>query len=318
MKTRILPAVLLSAALSAFADTPPSNGGTWVDARRDGIKNTLDRWAHNMDDWFGEPDPDRPASANLRVMLDNRWNKHDGYSLEPRIRGRVKLPVLQRKLNVVFGDDSIDDELSQEAQLYRPEYVPADKTFDGSRTRESNSSVALRWSDRIEEAAGIQTDADIGIRSGDDLYTRVKIAKNWQLSDTASTRVEQIYRYGLDSKHYARTNWEIRRGEAGKPFIANELHVQYARKDSDDWSWGDSAYRQHDFSGHKRLNYGLHAGGKIENRKASLNSYGPFASWRQPVWRDWLFAQAEVNYLNDKEKNRSHHIGTLVRMEALF
>lgn len=291
---------------------------TWVDRRHKDIRSTLHGWAHRMDDWFGEPDPDNPASANLRVIADTSWNKYDDFSVKPRIRGKIKLPVLQKRLNVVFGDDSLDSEPQQTGHLYDESTQNHQKTFSKTETRESNSSLALRWSD-IGKYTGIDTDADLGIRSGDDLYVRLKGSKDWDLGNRFSTRVEQVYRYGLKSEHHVRTNWEVRHAEADKPFIANHFHIEYNHKDKDEqWSWGNSLYRQHDFPNHKRLNYGIYAGGDIKNKKAKLNSYGPFAGWRQPVWREWLFVQPEINYLNNRKENRKHHIGALLRVEALF
>lgn len=177
--------------------------------------------------------------------------------------------------------------------------------------------MALRWSD-ITQKHGIETDFDLGVRSGDDIYARAKATKSWQLDDRLYTRLEQIYRYGLDSKHHVRTNWETRYLPEGNAFIADQLYLQYEHDDKEDWTWGNSLYRQHDLSKHRYFNYGVYTGGKIENKKAKLNSYGPFTGYRQPVWRDWLFAQTELNYYNDREKNRSHHIGALLRLEALF
>ncbi|MDO4907308.1 hypothetical protein [Neisseria sp.] len=308
--------VPVNPAPAAEAAPAPEND-TWADRRHGAVRSRLKSWAHSMDDWFGEPDPDNPADANLRVMLDTEWNKYDNFSVKPRIRGKVKLPVLQKRLNVVFGDDSLDNEPRSNVHLYEGNARPEEKTFDKTQSRESNSSLALRWSD-ISKRTGIDTDADIGIRSGDDIYLRLKGSKNWQLGGDFSTRLEQIYRYGIDSKHYVRTNWEVRHAPENRPFIANQLHLQYTHNNEEDWAWGNSFYRQHDFPGRKRLNYGLYAGGGIEAKKAKLNNYGPFAGWRQPVWRDWLFMQAEINYLNNRKENRNHHIGTLLRAEALF
>ena len=70
-----------------------------------------------MDGWFGTPDPNKPASAALRIMFDTEWNKYDDFSVKPRVRGRLKLPVLENKLSVVFGDDSLENELSDPSHL---------------------------------------------------------------------------------------------------------------------------------------------------------------------------------------------------------
>lgn len=312
----------LSGSYPVFAaeDALPSGADTWVDKQHGNVKKTLQNWSHNMDGWFGETDPDDPASANLRIMLDTEWNKHDDVTVTPRVRGRLKLPVLERKLNVVFGDDSLDDEFSNDVNGYRNRTYENGKRFDSRTARDNNASLALRWNDAFDslEKQGIETDFDIGIRSGNDLYFRAKADKKWQLSDNVDTRLEQIYRYGLDSRHHVRTNWETRYATDDKTFIANQLHVQYEHDKVEDWTWGNNLYRQHNLGTHRHVNYGLHVHGKIENRKADINSYGPFVGYRQPLWRDWFFVQTEVNYLNDKEKDRNHHVGALVRFEALF
>lgn len=313
---------LLTAAVAApvAAETLPSSGDTWVDEQHATVKDRLKVWSHHMDGWFGKPDPNQPASANLRIMMDTEWNKYDEFSVTPRIRGRLKLPVLEQKVNVIFGDDSLDDEFRHDVNGYRNRTYENGKNFDSKTSRDNNSSLALRWSDAFNnlEKHDIHTDFDIGIRSGNDIYVRAQAEKNWQLSDTVNTRLEQIYRYGVDSKHHVRTNWETRYASHPKIFMANQLYVQYEHDHTDDWTWGNSLYRQHNLGTARYINYGLYTGGSIENNQADLNSYGPFVNYRQPIWRNWLFAQTEFNYLNNRDKDRDHHIGALLRIEALF
>jgi hypothetical protein len=132
-----------------------------------------------MDNWFGETDPKKPATATLRVLVDNRWNKHDEYDVKPRIRGRVKLPTLEHKLSVVFGDDSLDNELQNNVAITNenPPSANNDKTFDRRQTRDANSSLALRWS-QLSDRLPFETDFDLGVRSGDDIYARSSYREN--------------------------------------------------------------------------------------------------------------------------------------------
>ena len=290
----------------------------WVDEQHGSAKTGINKLAGHVNSWFGTPDPSRPASANLRIILDTEWNKYDDFKVKPRVRGKVKLPVLQERLSVVLGDDSLDNQLDDNT------LIPHDasnegraKTYDARKNREQNSSLALRLSE-FNKRADIKADLDLGIRSGDDIYIRAKAGKTWQLEDDYTTSAEQIYRYGLDSKHYVRTNLEVRKSPAGQPFIANQFHLQYTNDNEEDWKWGNNLYRQHEFEGNKWVNYGVYAGGYIENKKADLNSYGPFVGARQPFLREWLFVQTELNYYNDRKENRKHHVGALLRFEALF
>ncbi|ULJ60230.1 hypothetical protein [Wielerella bovis] len=307
-------------ALPALAMANDEQQNTWIDRAHGKVSSTLDKTAHHLDDWFGEPDPNRPASANLRILLDTHWNADDGVTFKPRVRGRVRLPVLERKLSVVFGDDSLDEELGNSNHLDNGQTLrePDEKRFASKRSRDDNSSLALRWSD-VSQALGVNGDADIGIRSGSDLYARVKLGKTWQHSANWHSRVEQMYRYGVKSEHYARSSYELKYAPNNQWFVANELWADYRHDDDvENWGWGDSVYRQHHFQGNKRLNYGVFVGGDIDNRQPEINTYGPFVGWRQPVWRDWLFVQTELNYYNNRKENRSHRAGGLLRVEALF
>lgn len=305
-------------ALSLLLTTSAFAEPTWVDHQREEVQTQLHYWSNNLNDWLGETDPSRPASAGLRIMLDNEWNRYDGYSIKPRIRAKIKLPVLKKHLNLVLGDDNLDNEAKDKSHL-TANYanLPTDKRYDRRQARESNSSIALRWSQGIKKL-GVDTDLDVGVRAISDVYLRLRANKVWQWSDDFSTRLEQIYRYGVKSKHYFRTNFENRYNENDSRHFANIVYLQYTKKDQNELLWGDSLYRQHNFANYKRLNYGVLAGGEVKRNDFKLIKYGPFINWRQPIWHDWLFVETEVNFYNHLPQKRSHSIGLFGRLEAIF
>ncbi|AHG78460.1 hypothetical protein [Mannheimia varigena] len=291
---------------------------TWVDKQHETASTTLDRWANNINDWLGDADPDKPGTASLRVMLDSRWDKHDKFTVKPRVRGKIKLPVLKKHLNVVFGDDELDNELTDKnhvGKLYKD--VKPNKRYNSREARDSNSSIGLRWSDGIK-ALGIETDLDAGIRSGSDIFGRLRISKNWQITNQFSTRLEQIYRYGTESKHYLRTNFENKYSETDTTFIMNHTHFEYRHDVDEERSWGNSLYRQHNFKPLTHISYGIGMGGRLDKDFSRFNYWGPFVTYRQPIWRNWLFIQPEISFYNDKDKDYKHYIHTFVRLEAIF
>ncbi|WP_254592179.1 hypothetical protein [Acinetobacter bouvetii] len=291
---------------------------TWLDRRQQEIRNWADHTSHKIDNWFGETDPADPASATLRLIVDNNWNKHDGYNIKPRVRGKIKLPTLERKVSVVFGDDTLDNELNNKVAITdeNPDST-TNKTLDRERTRENNSSFAFRWSD-FSKYIPFDTDLDLGLRSGDDIYLRLKVSKDWKLENDFSFHAEQIYRYGVDSKNYLRTNTELTHARPNQALLSNQFSLTYADEQEDDLKWDNYLFRQHQFFHNNRFTYGLYTGGFYNNQDLRLNSWGPYISWRQPVWREWFFVQGDLNYLNDHREDRSHFIGALVRLEALF
>jgi hypothetical protein len=291
---------------------------TWVDRKQFQIRSWADDTSHKIDNWFGETDPEKPASATLRVIVDNSWNKYDGYEIKPRIRGRIKLPTLERQLSLVFGDDSLDNELDNNVAITNENPGNSnDKTLDRQQTRENNSSFALRWSE-FSKYLPFKTDLDLGLRSGDDIYLRLKASKDWKLENDFSFHAEQIYRYGIDSKNYLRTNLELTHARPNQAFLSNQLNLTYSDNQDDDLTWDNSLFRQHQFFHENSFSYGLYTGGFLNNKDLRLNSWGPFISWRQPLWREWFYVQGNLNYMNDHRDDRSHFISTSIRFEALF
>ena len=291
---------------------------TWVDRKQFQIRSWADDTSHKIDNWFGETDPEKPASATLRVIVDNSWNKYDGYEIKPRIRGRIKLPTLERQLSLVFGDDSLDNELDNNVAITNENPGNSNnKTLDRQQTRENNSSFALRWSE-FSKYIPFKTDLDLGLRSGDDIYLRLKASKDWKLENDFSFHAEQIYRYGIDSKNYLRTNLELTHARPNQAFLSNQLNLTYSDNQDDDLTWDNSLFRQHQFFHENSFSYGLYTGGFLNNKDLRLNSWGPFISWRQPLWREWFYVQGNLNYMNDHRDDRSHFISTSIRFEALF
>ena len=298
--------------------TSETEDKTWVDRKQRDIRHWADQTSVKIDDWFGDVDPEKPASATIRVMLDNYWNKYDEYEVKPRIRGKIRLPTLEKKFSVVFGDDSLDDEFSNNiANTNTQPNQDPDKRFDSKQTRDSNGSIALRWSD-FSKKLPFETDADIGIRSGDDVYLRLRAKKNWDLNNDFHFNAEQIYRYGSDSENYLRTNLELIHARPNQPFLSNQFSLTYADVQDDDLTWDNRIFRQHQFFAHNNFNYGIYTGGYYNSNDLRLNSWGPFVSWRQPLWREWFYVQGDLNYFNDHREDRSHFISTFVRLETLF
>ncbi|RDE87533.1 hypothetical protein [Aggregatibacter kilianii] len=318
-KSHLLTASVFIGLLPSLGVLAEEQEKTWVDEQHQEIRTKLRSWAHTLDEWMGEPDPEQPATAGLRIMLDSQWNHYDHFSVKPRVRGKIRLPTLKKQLSLVFGDEDLDNESRDKNHIGKVYSQPLNKNkhYDRRQTREDNASVGLRWSDYIKKL-GIDTDIDLGIRSGSDIYLRFRVGKEWFITERFSTRLEQIYRYGSNSKHYLRTNFENKYRTSDNTFIANQLYLQSEHDVDERNSWGNSFYRQHDFNNYKRLNYGIFIGGDIENKKFHINQYGPFISWRQPILRQWFFIQPELNYYNDKKQGRSHHVGAFLRLEAIF
>lgn len=299
----------------------------WADEKRQDAKEQLNEWAHHMDDWFGEPDPKEPATASLRLVLDTRWANDpkagSDVSVEPRIRGRLRLPVLEKRLSLIIGDEDLEEDTFLKQSATGKTYQSnQDRLINSRKTREDNTSIALRWSrfnDEIEEQLGVKTDVDLGVRSIDDIYVKVSVDKNLYESDKLTISNDNFYRYGLDSEHYVRGGLTLKYGSDDNRFINNHTTIRYRNRDeTESTDWANDLRRVHYLGDEKQLAYGISTSGYFDEDKSTFNSYGPAISYRQPIWREWLYVQTELNYYNDKTEDKDHYPSALLRMEAMF
>lgn len=308
------PPSQLSATISA---TPE-----WIDQQHKGIKSWLSSSSYKIDDWFGEVDPARPASANLRLIIDNQWNEHDGFQSHPRLRGKIRLPALEKKVSIVFGDERLDDESDQKITVSEHQPLDNNKKVDLKQDRKDNSSLAIRWS-KWNDQLPFETDVDIGLRSYNNLFARIKLSKDWNIAENTTLYTEQMYRYSTKNKNELRSFWDLHYQHSAQHLSAWQFNLSYLDKSEHDLLWDSSIFQQHYFNQQQRLSYGIQASGYFNSQHAyvkdwDLNRWGPFVSWRQPLWREWFFVQGDLHYLNDQSQNRDHYLSTSLRLEALF
>lgn len=315
----ILTVLCLFSTWGVLAQSVPAEQG-WVDENHQVAKTALHGAANEMNTWFGTPKAHEPAAAQLRVIVDNYWNKHDGYSIKPRLRGKIKLPTLKERLNIVFGDDSIDDELNNDGDIAanKTTPIPQNKKIDLHQARRENSSIGLQWEVPSENYSA-KTRFSLGLRSRGDLYAKIKTSQNWYYGEDFRVRGELIYRYGIRSKHQVRANLGLDYATSAGVINSNQFHLEYRKKDIDEWTWGNALSRKHLIGDDAWIQYGVYMGGEISHGgDVSLNTYGPFVGARHSVYRDWLFVQPELTYYNDKAENEGHHTGVMLRLEAIF
>lgn len=298
----------------------------WVDQHHASIQDQLQDQAHRMNDWFGDHS-ERAPRAQVRVLLDNRWDKHNEFDTQLRIRGSLRLPNAEQRLRLVFGDDTLEDEQRAGVPLdpMQPSTPNNPNTNNNAQTisdvneraLKDNASIALRWFAPIID--GVRSDIDLGIRSGTDIYTRAEMGKTWQLDDDMRFLADQTLRYGLESKLFARTHLELQHQPQGQPLTSYLLSVIYSEPDqAQGLSYSHRIARQYQLSAKQQLSYGLLASGTLDGHDLNLNAYGPWVSYRQPFVRDWFFVRGDVNFFNDREADRDHYLSLFVRLEAVF
>ena len=98
---------------------PPIN---WVDTTHSYATNQAQSLAEWMDGFFGDPNYDiESAESLLRLDFSNEWDEKDSWESRIRLRGKLQLPRISRRLNLVFsgedGDQLNEEELQQEDRV---------------------------------------------------------------------------------------------------------------------------------------------------------------------------------------------------------
>lgn len=87
----------------------------WVDTSHAYATDQAQALTEWMDDFFGDPNYDlEQAESQLRVQWRNSWDEDDDYKSKIRLRGKLQLPKLSQRLNLVFngedGDTVVEDD----------------------------------------------------------------------------------------------------------------------------------------------------------------------------------------------------------------
>ena len=94
----------------------------WVDSSHAYATDQAQALTEWMDSFFGDPNYDlEKAESLLRLEWTNSWDEEDDYNANLRLRGKLQLPRLSKRLNLVFsgedGDELTEDERSQEDRV---------------------------------------------------------------------------------------------------------------------------------------------------------------------------------------------------------
>ena len=107
------------AAAPRDAQESPIN---WVDSSHAYATDQAQALTEWMDSFFGDPNYDlEKAESLLRLEWTNSWDEQDDYNANLRLRGKLQLPRVSKRLNLIFsgedGDELSKDERSQEDRV---------------------------------------------------------------------------------------------------------------------------------------------------------------------------------------------------------
>lgn len=242
--------------------------------------------------------------------------KRQSLSLSPcEIETNNALPdvALIQELMAVFGNDTLWTRATQPEQTYKA--FGKKKKKNSSAQVSTTNPLSASWA-TISTWMPFENNLDLGSNSENDVYVQFLAKKKWNLRHNISLDTEQVFRYGSTSRNYTETTLNLTQKMQDNTLFANKFNVN--KSENEDYSWGNWTFQQYQFLKDNHLTYGVYSGGVYTKNDIRLNSWGPYISWRQPVWRNWLFMQNDLNFFNHIDDDSKHQLSVQMNLEANF
>ncbi|MHC3044910.1 selenocysteine synthase [Acinetobacter nosocomialis] len=221
--------------------------------------------------------------------------------------------ALIQDLMAVFGNDTLWNRATQHKQPY--------KTLGKKKKKASTPHISISnpitasW-DTISTWMPFENNLDLGSNSESDVYVQFLAKKKWNLRHNISIDTEQVFRYGSTSRNYTETTLNLTQKMQDNTLFANKFNVN--KSENEEFNWGNWTFQQFEFVKDNSLTYGIYSGGVYTKNDMRVNSWGPYISWRQPVWRDWIFMQNNLNFFNHLDDDPKHQLSVQMNLEANF
>ncbi|MDI3453766.1 selenocysteine synthase [Acinetobacter sp. V89_4] len=242
--------------------------------------------------------------------------KRQSLSLSPcEIETNDALPddALIQELMAVFGNDTLWRRATQPEPTYKAFGKKKKKNYSAQVS--TTNPLSASWA-TISTWMPFESNLDLGSNSENDVYVQFLAKKKWNLRHNISLDTEQVFRYGSTSRNYTETTLNLTQKMQDNTLFANKFNVN--KSENEDYSWGNWTFQQYQFLKDNHLTYGVYSGGVYTKNDIRLNSWGPYISWRQPVWRNWLFMQNDLNFFNHIDDDSKHQLSVQMNLEANF
>lgn len=221
--------------------------------------------------------------------------------------------ALIQDLMAVFGNDTLWSRATQPKHPYK---TLGKKKKKASTPHISVSNLLTASWDTISTWMPFENNLDLGSNSDSDIYVQFLAKKKWNLRHNISIDTEQVFRYGSTSRNYTETTLNLTQKMQDNTLFANKFNVN--KSENEEYNWGNWTFQKFEFVKDNSLTYGIYSGGVYTKNDMRVNSWGPYLSWRQPIWRDWIFMQNDLNFFNHIDDDPKHQLSVQMNLEANF
>ncbi|MEE4145695.1 MAG: hypothetical protein V2I26_12900 [Halieaceae bacterium] len=240
----------------------------------------LTQW---MDQYFGEPNYELEAAESLlRLDFTTDWDEQDGTNNNVRLRGKIQVPRISKRLNLVFSEDE-GDELD---------------TGRNEPTRDDGFGLLYR----VSEDEHSRFDLTMGIN-----WNRVRPGVRYRyqgaLSDVSTYRFTQRLQYDNKNGGFATSQIELNRVLGEHTLLRWNNRAVYGEETrGTEWVTRLSLFQRHKTVSRKRQ-LGISYFGAVNGVTDPdyVKNYQVGVLFRRQVYRRYLFLEVEPAYNYRKE-----------------
>ncbi len=286
---------------AAAPGDPNEPADNWVDSSHSYATEQAQALTEWMDAYFGEPNYDlESAESLLRLDFTTKWDQDDGINNNIRLRGKLQLPRVSKRLNLVFNDESGDE-------------IDLDDTSE----RKLDDSVGLLY--EVSQSKRSRFDLTLGI-NWNKLRPGVRYRFQDSLGDLSSYRLTQRLQYDNKEGGYATSQVELNRVLGPNQVLRWNTKGVYGEETKGvEWLTRLSLFQRQKTVRRKR-ELGISYFGAINGftDPEYVKNYKVGVLFRRQIYRKYLFLELEPAYnyrKQDSEDKRQFAWSVALRLQ---
>lgn len=272
---------------AAVPQDPNEATESWVDSSHGYATDQAQALSEWMDSFFSVPDYEvEQPESQLRLDFITDWDEQEGTNYNARLRGKLQLPGLSKRLNLVFSDDSGDD-----------------LNVDTNNNDDRNQDNGVSFLYEVAQTKRSRLDLTMGIR-WNQLRPGVRYRYGGTLGELSSYRLTQRLQYDSSDKFYATSQAELNRALSQNSIVRWNNKAVYGEETKGvEWVTRLSVFERHKTYNRRHelgINYFTAINGVSD--PDYVKNYRVGVLFRRQVFREYLFLELEPAY-NYRKKN---------------
>lgn len=310
---RYLALALLAApwACGAGEEQAASVPDTWYDNSHDVVVDVLNDTAVWLDSFFADPraEVDREAQTFVRVIFDGFLSGvEDESEFDVRFKGKLVLPRLQNKVNIVFSSDA-DADITGESQV-------GEDDLGSSSRRDTNSGLGLAYLFRDTPTRKFAVSGGVKGGFSPDVYVNARYRYLYPLTTTTATRLTPTVYWKSDDGFGASMLVDLDHTPDPDTLWRLSLFGDYG-EETDGLEWNTQASWRHRLDSKKAISVWAGVKGETEPRELLTEGWLRFR-YRRNFYRPWLYYEFEPGLSWHEKEDYDTEPTLSLRLEVQF